>query len=450
MSSSFEFSDKAEEWLDVTPKEELLNNELTKVHHALEKRSMELLEANMTLDLFKGHKALLESQRSSLQAELGQTKDVVTMVQQKLQESVEREAALNKEFEETKTAAERHVQKLQESLTIREAELENSYNNIRNLNDHIQDMTTRYQNEKKESCGTIQSLSQLVAQLKNKVSSLEDAARTKQNTLEKSEQKLKDSLSMEAELHYDLLQERKTSAKYAKELAEAKSKIDSVSMLAEDLMMTKVSLEQSLAKQTQATILTKKQLEQSQARQVSLSSEISEVKASFGQQTDEMQASLNLSSLALEETRRRADLLQTTLDDSRKHNSSLVGERESLEQLLAREIAFSTELSEQKEMMLSEMKTREESMQEEIDSARGSVAREYVLREELAQQKAAFEHRLAAINGILGVTPMQEVKRVAGPAVHSFVSAAHMKDRLRRSLTSPSLSIPLLGRVKFI
>jgi chromosome segregation ATPase len=432
MSSSFEFSDKAEEWLDVTPKEELLNNELTKVHHALEKRSMELLEANMTLDLFKGHKALLESQRSSLQAELGQTKDVVTMVQQKLQESVEREAALNKEFEETKTAAERHVQKLQESLTIREAELENSYKNIGNLNDHIQDMTIRYQHEKKESCGTIQSLSQLVAQLKNKVSSLEDAARTEQNTLEKSEQKLKDSLSMEAELHYDLLQERNTSAKYAKELAEAKSKIDSVSMLAEDLRVAKVSLEQSLAKQTQATILTKKQLEQSQAREASLSSEISEVKASFGQQTDEMQASLNLSSLALEETRRRADLLQTTLE------------------LLAREIAFSTELSEQKEMMLSEMKTREESMQEEIDSARGSVAREYVLREELAQQKAAFEHRLAAINGILGVTPMQEVKRVAGPAVHSFVSAAHMKDRLRRSLTSPSLSIPLLGRVKFI
>jgi hypothetical protein len=36
----------------------------------------------------------------------------------------------------------------------------------------------------------------------------------------------------------------------------------------------------------------------------------------------------------------------------------------------------------------------------------------------------------------------------SGPAVHGFVSAAHMKDRLRRSLTSPSLSIPQLDRVK--
>ena len=77
-SNNFELHAKADEWMDVTPKEELLQNELDRLKEAFEKCSTQLDACRLENDLLKGFKTNLETETQQLKESLQVTQQQVT------------------------------------------------------------------------------------------------------------------------------------------------------------------------------------------------------------------------------------------------------------------------------------------------------------------------------------------------------------------------------------
>ena len=63
---------EADQWIDVKTKEEVLKDELTKTKDDLKKRQSRLDESSLQVDLLKGYKTNLETEKTTLQAQLQQ------------------------------------------------------------------------------------------------------------------------------------------------------------------------------------------------------------------------------------------------------------------------------------------------------------------------------------------------------------------------------------------
>lgn len=411
MSNSFEININADEWLDITSKEELLQSELNQLKNELETRSMELLESNVTIDLLKGHKTLLENERNNLLEELQQSKQKVSQVSKELMESTEREVLVKEEMATNNATALKHTEDLNSKLSTSERELKQVKSQIGLLTQKNVGLTRDHQMKSNEARSTIERLTKLVENLNSNVRSLQDSAKQQQAAFAESQTQLRKSQFEKGALLQEVAKQKKLRSQREAELKQSRSGIESVSVLAEQLKSKNVTLGRSMTNLQKQADEMKKSLAQSLQREAILKAELAEARAAAEKQTEEQEQTINANCEALDKSEDRIVGLEAYVHDLKEQCVILSEECEAVREELGKKEELCKELESQKAILEAEVKKNEsETNVTDLEKARNASAREEELKQQLAAQKEAFEARLKEIRSILGVSPIAEIQ----------------------------------------
>jgi chromosome segregation ATPase len=440
MSNSFEFSAKADEWLDVTSKEELLQNELNRTKNDLETRSMELLESNVTIDLLIGHKTLLENERNTLQGKLMETTEVLMTTEKDLENTTECKQILEKNLQALKTSSESKELNLEQVLTSCKEELGAAKSHITNLDQHTHTMKKEQQKEKTESTSTIDRLTKFVEQLNSNIRSLENSSKMQAEEVAKSRKELQESRSREEALRRDLAKQTSLTEQRTKELKGSQDNMGSVSVLAENLKDKNNSLVRSVESLQQNLSNTKDQHTASTRREAALQAEIAKVQAKTDDRTKKQEQIIADGLNKLEHAEDRIVGLEAYAEDLKEQFVSVSEQCESLVASISEKDSTIEELADEKESLEIEMQDQSEAMAADLENAKDALAREEAIKKELKHQRAVFDARLKEIRSILGVTAINEIKT----EIHTVARIYAEKQRACPSIKAVTLRVPLL------
>ena len=328
--SSFELNLNQDEWLDVTPREELLQHELNMLREELKQRSSELQEAESTIDLFRGHKETLENERSALKAELKSQekkllKDLMS-VRMDLDASVSREVALEKELAQSTSLLQTRSKELEDTVSASEKEMAFAKRQIAELERLLSHNMMEQEKEKRKTVKKIQSHAGVVEDLKKKVSSLEKTSRNESVALAKTKYELKSSSAREEDLRRQLLQLKDVSEQSKTELQTARTDRGKIALLAEELREKNRSLERSLAKHDEDMSRSKIEIESMISRENSLKQEMEATQSKSDKVIKELEASLEREQKQLKELSKNQGNAVKNLKESLAREEALKGE----------------------------------------------------------------------------------------------------------------------------
>ncbi len=445
MSNYFEFSAKADEWLDVTSKEEILQNELNRTKNDLETRSMEILESNVTIDLLKGHKTLLESERESLKDALKRTKETLSDTTKDLQDMTLRKENVEKDLEELKTSSELKIKKLQEALALNNEELATAKSQILEFEQLNIALKIEQQSEKAESKTTIETLTRLVEKLNHNVRSLEDDSKKQREQVAQSQKDLQQARSREQMLRGDLIKQTSLSEQRTKELKEFQSKIGSVSILAESLKDKNNILVRSMNILQQHVNDAKQKHSASVQRETILKEQLARETTESNNRIQIQEQIIADALIKDEHTQDRIVGLEAYAEELKNQFLAVSEERDSLLHTLAEKDDMVSRLSEEKDSLEKELQEQAEETAADLEKTRDALAREEALKKELTKQKAIFDGRLQEIRSILGVSAISEIKAELDTVARLCAEKQHF--RKCPSIKAPSLRVPLLIRL---
>jgi chromosome segregation ATPase len=446
MSNSFEFSAKADEWLDVTSSEELLQHELSRTKNDLETRSMELLESNVTIDLLKGHKTLLENERSTLQEKLQETQEVLMTTEKDLENTAESKQNLEKDLQGFKTSSDAMEQNMLQALSSSKEELVATKYHVTNLDQQIKTMKNEQQKERTQSISTIDGLNKLVERLNSNIRLLENSSKKQAEEIARSQKELWQARSREEALRRDLAKQTAVTAQRTKELKASQESMRSVSVLAENLKDKNNSLARSVESLQQHLSTTKDQRTASARREAALQAEISGVKAESDDRTKKQEQTIADGLNKLEHAEDRIVGLEAYAEDLKEQFVAVSEERESLVASLAEKDSTIKVLSDEKESLEIEMQEQSDAMAADLEKAKDALAREEEMKKELDHQKTVFDARLKEIRSILGVSAITEIKT----EINTVARICSEKQRACPSIKAPTLRVPLMiGLHKF-
>lgn len=438
--NNFEFNAKADEWLDVTSCEEILRNELNHTRNFLETKQMELLELSVTIDLLKGHKALLENERESLREDIRETKETLATTIRSLEEMTVVMKATDRQLNEVRRDAQSKIQTLEESLTASESNLKTCYSQIRSLEQETVSMKREQTREQNDYKAKISAMNALNEKLKSEV--LDGAAirKKQQEQIVQLQKALGDSRTREEGLRQQVDKQSQIMEQRDAEIKETKHRIGSVSVLAQSLKEKNNSLVCSMFTVQKCLNESVEKLNASTRREADLHGEFAQLKS----EAKEKQVLAVRDFLAkMEQAEDRIAGLESYAEDLKEQVVAISEERDSMLDRLADKEAENVALAEDKESLAKELKEKTRGFMADLEHAKNSIGREESLKAELEKQKAFFDARLTEIRTILGVSAIAEIKKEISTVGKIYVEHQH-RIRSCPSVKSPTLRVPLM------
>ncbi len=412
-SNNFELHAKADEWMEVTPREDILQAELDRLKLAFEKCSSQLDACRLENDLVKGHKTNLETETQHLKEAL-----------QLSQEEVEKKT---QEWKDLNAWTDERMRSYQQ--TIREQAMKNS-----ELEDQKLALTEACQQETKrladsESRWTI-SMNKLEAEkqsLQRKVAELQQDNKQQHETIARFYKDLESTRSHQERLQRELAQAKDTIAKQQQEMQTSKKDTGTIAILAQELKSQKQVLERSLN-------LTKQSLASAQMQEGDRAKQLMELREQYEHlQSTRMDHIQELETMVenqihqLNESQNAIQQLQVQLSAATQEVQTLKQDNHELSIHLTHMEAGRHEWLEQKSELqesldetfhdLEAANERLHQLEETLEATelqRASLAahqsnfseaadREAALLMQLQEQRMAFEERLKEIRCILGL-----------------------------------------------
>lgn len=440
MSESFEININADEWLDITSKEELLQNELNRVKNDLETRSMELLESNVTIDLLKGHKTLLENERETLTEELARTNNEVARVAKELQESLEQKESLKLELASMRDAADRREKSLEQSLSECKQELEHTHTQVGQLHQNLSAFKKDQEAERREATGTIEHLTKLVEKLGANIRSLEASNKMQQESLVQTRQELHESQAREKALRGEISRQKNQHEQVTRDLKMSSGDLSTVSLLAENLKSKNSALVRSMATMQKLLNDTKAEFSQSTTREISLKAELEKIKSDAACAKMKYEESVAKNTAAIQASAERIAELEACVQDFKGKCAVLSADKETLLVQLSEKTELCKDLQEKNVCLKEDVKQHSLGMKVVNESIKCVLAREAALKEELENQRVSFNNRLAEIRAILGVSAIAEIRSEI-----KTVARKYEKERARCSVgKAQPMRVPLI------
>lgn len=390
---------KADEWIDVTPTEEVLRAELSRLQKAFDKCTAQLDSSRLENDLLKDRSIALEDEAKDL-------KSILERANLNLD-------ATNKELDLVKRSSEEERESLETTLKINAEKQAVAEKSIESLKKELSEAEKRCLSEASVHRAEKQRLERQLKVSKGEAKTQKDAAirfaedlrtvRENHKQTKKALEKANKALSSEIELH-----------------SKTKKTLGTVATLAENLKVEKQALKRSLAKEESARI-------EAENKNAALTKELATVNALYDKKQKSLQVELGERLTDLEGSNKSIETLQIELKDAegKLHESSL--EAASLKQhmmtmeqgrhvLLERQSELQDALDDalaERTMQRESLAKAEELLEKAIlerDTLRDqrstylqSSEREAELEAKLAEQKATFEKRLKDIHSILGL-----------------------------------------------
>eukprot|EP00934_Nitzschia_sp_Nitz4_P007410 Nitzschia sp. Nitz4//scaffold62_size106224//74248//75588//NITZ4_004363-RA/size106224-processed-gene-0.35-mRNA-1//1//CDS//3329555877//7400//frame0 len=439
MSNSFEFSD-ADEWLDITSKEEILQHELAKKANELETRSMELLESNVTIDLLKGHKTLLENEKDELKVELEQSRKAMESVSTELKTRSDENVSLKEEVASMKARMAQREETFEHRLLASSDDLAVSKAHVQSLYQQIEQLKSEQEAGLKAASDKIASLTTTVRQLKDTTEKLEGVNKNLESSLKKSQAALLESQGQEKALRQKIITQVEAYEQKTKEMEQVRGDLSSVAVLTENLKSKNSVLVRSLTTAQKQHNDTKQKLAEVEAREALLKLELKRVKESSANMAQELENKIADGSAKIEKSEDRIIGLESFAQDLKEECASFSVQCEALEEQLRAKDALCESLVSEKEELQNEVQNIKNAGKSESDELKASKEKVKALESEIEKQKTGFEHRLAEIRSILGVSALAEIKTELTSATRRYE-----KERARcTTVKSHSMRVPLI------
>jgi len=401
-NNSFELQAKADEWMDITPTEELLRAELARLQQAFEKCTTRLDSSRFENDLLRDRGTALETEASDLRNllestrfGLESTRNELATVQLSSGAENERLGASLRESTERQARTETE---LSETNNERASEASKQSAEIQRLNRELKSSRAETKQHKEAAIRFAEDLCQAREGHKSTKAALE----TTTNLLRSEEQK-----------H-----------------AKTKETLGTVATLAENLKAEKTKLERILA------------------REVSSRTDAESTNQALRKQLAGLRSQLSERTGDLEGSNKSVEVLQTELKDAEKVLKESSSEQTSLKAHMAAMESGRHELLERQSELQESLEELQEGLGaagEELSSTRKGLDKAILERDtlrnqrktylqssdnvarlevKLAEQKKAFEDRLRDIHSILGLkftTAVQsEVREIRKSAIQQF------------------------------
>mmetsp|Transcript_13866 Transcript_13866/g.32315 ORF Transcript_13866/g.32315 Transcript_13866/m.32315 type:complete len:446 (+) Transcript_13866:206-1543(+) len=415
-SNSFELQTKADEWIDVTPAEELLRSQLARLQEAFVKCTEQLDSSRLENDLLRDRGTALENETKDLRSLLDRTHLDLETVQN--------------ELKTTKTTTGQEICDLKSSLettTDNQTKAEEEASALeKRLSEAKQNHTSATNSRDKE----IQRLERELKSSKTETKTHKDSAIRFAEDLRKSRDDHKSTKHSLQEIQDNLISERASHAK-------TKTTLGTVAILAEDLKVEKRGLERALEKETAAKTeaesvadALRKQLADlrkvHESTKESLQSELSariEDLEGANRSVEVLQVELKSAERSLRESNSDQTSLRTHLSTMELGRHELLDRRSELEEALEEardDLRRTWETLASTQATLEKAALERDTLRNQRQTYLLSSEREAKLETELSEQKKAFEDRLRDIHAILGLkfttvfqTEVQEIRKNA-------------------------------------
>mmetsp|Transcript_19591 Transcript_19591/g.48781 ORF Transcript_19591/g.48781 Transcript_19591/m.48781 type:complete len:463 (-) Transcript_19591:269-1657(-) len=398
-TNSFELQVKADEWIDVTPTEEVLRAELARLQEAFEKCTTQLDSSRLENDLLKDRSEALEHEAKDLQSILERTNTNLTSTQQEL-------AGARKTAEEERMSLEtklkivtdKQVRAEQDSKAL-EKQLSDAHK--QRLSDASLQKTAKERLERELKSSKVETKTHKDAAIRF----AEDLRIFRENHREtkKALAESKKSLLMEKELH-----------------SKIKKTLGTVATLAETLKFENEKLKLSLTKEQSSRTT-------AESKSTLLAKEMADLRALHVQKKNSLESELaqrlkdlngsneSLQNLQIEMKSTEKELREYAIE-SASVKAHLAGMEQGRHELLERQSELEESLEEALDdltMQTEECASAKDLLEKAIlerDTLRKqrsvylqSSEREAELEAKLLDQKKAFEKRLKDIHSILGL-----------------------------------------------
>ena len=396
-------STEVDQWIDVKTKEDVLKEELNKTKDDLKKRQSRLDETSLQVDLLKGYKTNLETEKTTLQAQLQQKNNDVAMKDKSIQELQGKKDLVAQELVSLKTTLTAENRKLEHSLALSKNEIETGYRKINDLTLQLSALQQQKDVHESTSNERITTLTTLVEDLQLKVSSMERQSIKEQMKLKESQQFLVEANREKELLRADMMKGQDTMKMQSQKLQEANTKIGQVSVLADELRHGKFELERTLKMKESALATAGKELEQSRQREAALANQLEELKEMSNEQIVELQDSLNSKMESLQDATDRLEYMQAVVSGYQTQHDVLEQNLSAVREQLQREESKNRNYSESNHSMELTLKQQELRYMDEL----AKVKMEYhdkimELQDKLQLQQISFTRRLHDVRNILG------------------------------------------------
>jgi chromosome segregation ATPase len=375
MSTSLEINIKADEWLDITTTEEVLQNDLDRLKEVLRIRDAELEASNLLTRELSSHTYALETERTTLQQQLKEEIESFVETDSKLKETVTGKEAIEQEHNESKITSAARIAALEQELLTTNNKFTKEVTDLKKKLSAVE-TTSKAQLEslEQEALKNKQNTTRVITDLKNKLFALDTWSKTQKEELTKTRSSL-DGVRRE------LAVEKKAAALTSTQLALANKQLGSVAVLAEDRKDERSTLERSVSQQ-------KKSLTRATMDVQHLSSKIAS-----------LQKELLLADYASEQRIKELESTVTTHEkDLQEARDEVKGQQESFEAGL-KELQDAREEIKELQGELVVVKEQASALTDELNDSKAQVG---VAQGALEEQKIMYERRLDEIRSALG------------------------------------------------
>jgi len=444
-SSPFELHAKADEWMDITPKEELFRAEIKRLKEAFEKCSTQLDSSRLENDLLKDREKALEDETQTLQISLEDSN-----------------YALEKSRIEYQTY-EKSTKEFISNLEIQIVEFKEEVENSNELNCSLQEELSNERNKNEMIISELKIGTMSELKLERELKTAKADGETHRETAVKFAEDLRTTRNVERDLRHELDAAQKRITTDERCLIEAKKTTGTIATLAEDLKIQKQGLERSLAQAHREGMSSELQARESSQEVIVLRERLDELERFHGDRTSKLESELNERLQDIEGSSRSVEMLQIELKDSEQQIAGLSSECNELRNHLSlmekgrhnlldqkseleesfEEIHDDLEIAQvrlhEAEALLENTVLERNTLRTQRDAYLQSSEREEDLKCRMYEQQRAFECRLHDIHSILGLkftTAVQsEVREIRKNAVEQMPK---------------SFRVPLLHTVKTV
>ena len=443
-SSNFELQAKADEWMDVTPKEEVLESELKRLKEAFERCTDQLNASRLENELLKDSKSSLETQTATLQATLDATSETLQQTRSELD-------VTQQHLMDTNASASQKDKIMEQLQAEHKAELEG-------LKQTNQQLRTKLEKTEKNNTTYLATIADLRVQSKNQLDHI--------NSIEKSLKIAHDEIVLKDKQYQDLQKKMETQQS---EILKAKTTTGTIATLAEQLKSEKVVLKNQLEETKRRLQVTQSSLNDKGVKLEQLQSRFEHMKSSLEATVDELKTQLDDRTF-------QSTTLQEMVTKLEKDNEQLVDEsleRQAELQALQRHtqametgrhewLSLRSELEESLEETLGDLEssnakcmelesqlaivkdecTNYKQKVEEIMNNNNSSDREEELLSKLNEQQAAFDRKLSEIRSILGLNFTAHVKSEVKIVKKAIIQ--HNNDMMPSSFKVPLMTMAAL------
>ncbi len=398
-SNSFELQAKADEWIDVTPTEEVLRAELVRLQDAFEKCTTQLDSSRLENDLLKDRSEALEHETKDLRSILERTNNNLVATQEELSSArkTAKEERLSLEAS-IKGATEKQLRAEQDSRAL-EKQLSDAHKQRMSDASAQKAVKERLERELKSSKGETKTHKDAAIRFAEDLRIVRENHRQTKKDLEETNK----TLLVEKGLHSD-----------------AKTTLGTVATLAENLKFENSKLKLSLAKEQSSR-------SEAESKFNLLAKQMAELKTAHDQQENSLKLELEQRLKDLGGSNLSLEKLQIELKDAEKEireyaveSASIKAHLAAMEQGRHELLERQSELEESLEEALDDLTIQTEECASakdllekailERDTLRNqrsaylqSSEREAELEAKLLEQKEIFEKRLKDIHSILGL-----------------------------------------------